>query len=327
MSRLLRLAVSICLLAALLASGLPARAQEAPAARTALTEWARACPAVAAYLSAPRSAAKRGLGVSRHYASAADLLAYVGASWYYTWTAVGIPGAPGEFVPLLQYPQNAADDAVLARDLAAIPAGTVHLLGFNEPDLGPRLPDPPTPKEAEAVLRRLLPLLSGAAAVGPLVGTPALASPVIGSAPAPWLSEYVGDGAPADFLTAHFYPAFALDPRDAPADAAAKIERAVRTVADGVKTLENAYPGKELWITEMGLMDLAAGPGRPARFGAGEEACFMAQVLPLLDADPRVARYAWFSDDPQAPRPHDAVLPGALYSNGRPTPLAELYRR
>jgi hypothetical protein len=310
----------------LLAAAVPARAQDAAPSAATLAEWSRDCPALSSYLAAKKPSPKKGLGVSRHYASGTDLLAYVGASWYYDWTAVPVPGATGEFVPLLQYPQSANDDAILAHDLGAIPPGTVNLLGFNEPDLGPRMPAPPTPKEAETVLKRLLPMLSNTAAVGPLIGTPALASPVIRSAPAPWLAEYMGDGAPADFVTAHFYPSIAIGPRDTEAERSAKVDRAARTLIDGVKTLESSYPGKNIWITEMGLMDLAANAERPARFGPKDEACFMAQVLPPLEADPRVARYAWFSADPQAAQPLYPTLPGALFSGGRPTPLAELYR-
>ena len=310
----------------LLTAAIPCRAQDSATSATTLTEWSRDCPALSSYRDGRKPSPKKGLGVSRHYTSGPDLLRYVGAAWYYDWTAVPIPAAGGEFVPLLQYPQDQSDDAILARDLGAIPPGTGYLLGFNEPDLGPRRPSPPTPKEAETVLKRLLPMLSNAAAVGPLIGTPALASPVIRSTPAPWLSEYMGDGAAADFIAAHFYPSIALDPRDSVAERAAKIDRAARTLIDGVKTLESAYPGKNIWITEMGLMDLAADAAHPARFGAKDEACFMAQVLPALEADPRVARYAWFSADPQAAQPLYPTLPGALFSDGRPTPLAELYR-
>ncbi|HXS99779.1 MAG TPA: glycosyl hydrolase [Elusimicrobiota bacterium] len=329
------------------------KAQSAPFAAAApeaelspeqtLQAWAHACPAIAAYWASSHSPAKRGLGVSKSYSGGAAVLSDVSASWYYTWTAVPLTGGTGEFVPLLQYPHNEADVAILKKDLGALAPGTGRLLGFNEPDIGPKLPDPPTTTQAEGLLTRLAGFLPPGLEKSVKLGSPALASPILydkaskRQEPNPWLSDFMDDSAKAaaapgrrvDFVAAHLYAGISIEKTDSPELAAAKVQAAVKGFLDRLHALEQAYPDKEIWITEMGLMDTRktediAGPD-DVHFSPKDDACFMAQTVGAMDADPRVARYAWFNADEA--HPQLKTLPSALLSHGKPTPLALLYKQ
>lgn len=312
----------------------------------ALQAWSHACPAIAAYRATTHDRAKRGLGVTTHYAPGASVLSYVGASWYYTWTAVPAAGGAGEFVPLLQYPNPDHQDkdlAILKKDLGALPPGTKHLLGFNEPDLGPKSKAdnaPPSPDGAEKLMRRLMDMIPPGVKANLKIGSPALASPVIyrdkRDEVASWETDY--DAAAAhdasapdarqDFIATHLYSGIVIEKTDSPEAAAAKVQGVVKNWLDRLHALEAAYPDKEIWITEMGLMD-PHGPksADEVSFGAKDDACFMAETLSAIDRDPRVARYAWFNADPAAPKPLFKTLPGTLYSGGKMTPLALLYKQ
>lgn len=306
----------------------------------ALQAWSHACPAIAAYRASTHNRDKRGLGVSKHYQPGSSVLSYVGASWYYTWTAEPIPGGSGEFVPLLQYPRNQDKDiAILKKDLGAIPAGTKHLLGFNEPDIGPKIPDSPTPDGAEELDVRLMAMIPEHVKSSLKVGSPALASPVVfrnkSFEVSSWETDYdaaahkgSSPDARQDFIATHLYAGISIEKTDTPEAAAAKVHVVATHFLDRLHTLEQAYPGKEIWITEMGLMD-PQGPKSPEEvsFGAKDDACFMAETLATLDRDPRVARYAWFNADPDNNHPLYKTLPGALYSRGKMTPIALLYKQ
>jgi hypothetical protein len=310
-----------------------------------LQEWAHACPAIAAYRAARHSPTKRGVGVTAHYTPGPSVLSYVGASWYYTWTAVPAPGAPGEFVPLLQYPSpdnREQDLATLKRDLAALPSGTRNLLGFNEPDLGPKakaVNAPPSPSEAEELTLKLMAMIPAGVKAGLKIGTPALAVPVEPRDGRPqaaqWLTSYDAAAARAsspdarrDFIAAHLYSNVVVAKTDSPEAAAAKVHAAAKDFLTRLRALEAAYPDKEIWITEMGLMDPHGPKSADAvSFGAKDDACFMAETLSVLDRDPRVARYAWFNADPDAAQPHFKTLPGTLFSAGKMTPIALLYKQ
>jgi hypothetical protein len=309
----------------------------------ALDEWSHACPAIAAYRASPHAARKRGLGVSTHYQPGPAVLSAIGASWYYTWTAVPMTGGKGEFVPLLQYPRNEKNDIpTLVKDLGALPPGTRYLLGFNEPDIGPKLPDPPTTQGAESLLARLMPMIPRGIKDDLKIGSPALASPVLYDKAAkrsevnPWLKTFMDDSAGkaakapderVDFVAAHLYSGIAIAKDDSPQAAAAKVHAAAKGFLDRLDALEAAYPGKDVWITEMGLMDRDATSADDVKFGPKDDACFMAEVLARLDSDGRVARYAWFNADPAAAKPLFPTLPGTLYKDGKTTPLALLYKQ
>jgi hypothetical protein len=312
----------------------------------ALQTWSHACPAIAAYRASTHDRAKRGLGVTTHYAPGSSVLSYVGASWYYTWTAAPAAGGAGEFVPLLQYPNpdhRDKDLATLKNDLGALPPGTKHLLGFNEPDLGPKSKAdnaPPAPDGAEKLMLRLMGMIPAGVKTELKIGSPALASPVVYRDKRPevasWQKDYdaaaehdaSSPDARRDFIATHLYSAIVIEKTDSPEAAAAKVKAAAKGFLDRLHTLEDAYPGKEIWITEMGLMD-PHGPksADEVSFGAKDDACFMAETLSALDHDTRVARYAWFNADPAAAKPHFKTLPGTLYSGGKMTPLALLYKQ
>ena len=193
------------------------------------------------------------------------------------------------------------------------------------------------------MLARLFPMLPSGLAKNVKIGSPALASPILydqaskSPKPNPWLKTFMDDavkappasGGRVDFVAAHLYSGIDIVKTDSPADAAAKVQTAVKGFLDRLHALEQAYPDKEIWITEMGLMDKRktediAGPD-DVHFSAKDDACFMAQTVGAMDGDPRVARYAWFNADEAHPQLR--TLPSALLSHGKPTPLALLYRQ
>lgn len=313
-------------------------AQDAPSQE--LASWGMQCPAIDERLKTASLSPKRGLGVSAHYAGASDVLSFLQTSWYYTWTARSVAGAQGEFVPLLQYPRSARDVETLRDQLGSLSQETRHLLGFNEPDYGPRLaengpPGPdgqlptPNPRLAEAKQDLLLQMIPEETRAGMSVGSPALASPVLGGASvASWLKTFVDDEDAQDagrvgFIAIHLYASVSSESGETPQQ---KVDRAYSSFARRLRLVEQAFPDKKIWVTEMGFTDLGATRSAPAAFTAADDACLMARVLPLLDADPRVERYAWFSADPDAAQPLYPTLPGALWSAGQPTALALLYR-
>eukprot|EP00930_Biecheleria_cincta_P096278 TRINITY_DN8814_c0_g1_i2.p1 TRINITY_DN8814_c0_g1~~TRINITY_DN8814_c0_g1_i2.p1 ORF type:complete len:2454 (-),score=397.32 TRINITY_DN8814_c0_g1_i2:177-7538(-) len=83
--------------------------------------------------------------------------------------------------------------------------------------------------------------------------------------------------------------------------------------------------GKPLWITEIACSD----PASPERLSAQGQMAYMQEAIPLLEQDPDVLMYAWFSyfkDQWAHPIVNgDNGDAGIVYPNGSLTPLGELY--
>ncbi|KFY70550.1 hypothetical protein V499_09084 [Pseudogymnoascus sp. VKM F-103] len=211
-------------------------------------------------------AAKRGLA----YNNAALASGFTGAdskvSWAYNWgsTTPAIPSS-FEYVPMIWGPQPIHSDGWTEAANAAIAKGSKHLLAFNEPDL---------PSQAN--------LDVGTAAAGyktfmqPFAGKARLGSPAVTNGPAPMGIAYFKsfmaacDGCTVDFVPMHWY------------DSASNVEGFKTHVND----MRDAAEGRKLWITEFG----ASGSNE-------DQENFLREVIPWLDSNDAVERYAYFYAD------------------------------
>jgi hypothetical protein len=187
-------------------------------------------------------------------------------SWAYNWGS-STPAIPSsfEYVPMLWGTQPVHSDGWHEAASSAIAKGSKHLLAFNEPDL---------PAQAN--------LDPGAAAAGyktfmqPFAGQAKLGSPAVTNGPAPMGIAYLKSfmeacsGCTVDFVPMHWY------------DAASNVAGFKKHVGD----VRDAAGGRKLWITEFG-----------ANGSTDEQETFLREVIPWLDSQDYVERYAYFYAD------------------------------
>jgi hypothetical protein len=217
-------------------------------------------PSVATYSS---SSSKRGLA----YNSAALTNAFIGSnskvSWAYNWgsSSAGLSSS-FEYVPMLWGLASIHTSSWQKNAAAAIASGSTHLLAFNEPDL-------PSQSNIDYVT----------AAAGyktymqPFAGQAKLGSPAVtnGGSPAglTFLKNFINacDGCDIDFIVIHWY------------DSATNFAYFKSHVQDAYA----AGKGRKVWITEFGASGSIA-----------EQNAFLQAVIPWLDAQDYVERYAYF---------------------------------
>jgi hypothetical protein len=212
------------------------------------------------------TASKRG--VAYGFQSAADLNAFGrSVSWWYNWSSkpnAGAAGATAEFVPMVW-----GGNFDVAKLEAEIPAGTRFLLGFNEPNFGSQ--SNLTPEAAAA----LWPQLEQVATARGL----ALVSPALnfcgGSCnetdPFVWLDKFFAacSGCRVDYVAAHWYAC----------------SKSALTWYLGKYESKYTQP---LWVTEFSCLDNAT-------ITDALEAQYLQDALSVLESDPRVFRYSWFT--------------------------------
>ncbi|KZP11932.1 glycoside hydrolase family 128 protein [Athelia psychrophila] len=210
------------------------------------------------------SSTKKGLSYNTaSYTNAFNL------AWAYNWgeeinsdtgTAAdtGSLNAGVEFTPMLW--GSDATNWTAAAD-AAIAAGSTHLLGFNEPDNGGQ--SNLTPSAAAALWKtNMEPYAGKAKLVGPAVTN---------GGGVQWLQQFLGNctDCTIDAISMHWY------------DTAVNLCYFTGYFTDASTTFPN-YP---IWITEF------AGSGTVA-----EQQSFLSYVLPWLETQSFVERYAGFGD-------------------------------
>ena len=244
---------------------------------------------------------KRGVAYGHH--SEADLSALaVGVSWWYNWYFSPDDALPNgayqrlgvEFVPMIWGEQT---DRAAAQ--SAISGDAKVLLGFNEPNFG-----------EQANLSALQ-----AAALWPeleLIATThrlALASPAVNycggncqdTDPFNYLHEFFSAcvGCRIDYVAMHIY--VGCNPSAA--------NRATWLI-DHVERYKSEFD-LPLWLTEFACSD--------AR-NEGEQIAFLEDAVVYLEAEPRIARYAWF-----AGRADNMAYVDLLGSDGQLTALGSRY--
>ncbi|MDI1480732.1 glycoside hydrolase family protein [Polyangium sp. y55x31] len=241
------------------------------------------------------AACKRGIAYGYH--SVADLTALSnGIGWWYNWAAkpdnadvaAAYAGLGVEYVPM------AWGEASLSALSAEVPADARHLLGFNEPNFGSQANL--TPTQAAALWPQIEDFAKqhDLAIVSPAVnfcgGTCNVADPF------EWLDQFFAacQGCKVDYIAMHWY------------------------ACDGgaltwyLQQFESKYTQK-LWLTEFSCLD-GSDTSEPA------QQAYMKAALAILEADPRVERYAWFTGRSDFTSSIDLLGEG-----GELTPLGQTY--
>jgi hypothetical protein len=220
----------------------------------------------------PGPQAKRGIAYG--YNSDADLGALsAGITWWYNWStqpdsslSAGYAASHGvEFVPMI-WGGNFDPNKVASQ----VPAGAKYLLTFNEPNFGSQ--SNLTPAQAAALWPKVEQV---AAARGLKIVSPAVnycGGNCNETDPFTWLDAFFAACASCqvDYIAAHWYACT----KDA--------------LTSYLSQYETRYK-KPIWLTEFSCLDGSV----PAT--QVNEAAYMAQAVPALEADPMVFRYSWFT--------------------------------
>ena len=186
--------------------------------------------------------------------------------WSYNWAATG-PSSGPEFVPMLWGTKMFGEwPGAIEQSLAS---GAKNILGFNEPDLAAQANM--SPQEAADAWKIHMNPYAGRAKLG----SPGVTSDQSGGEKGlGWLRSFFdacGGQCTVDFLAIHWY------------GPASNVENFKNHVREAVE-LARSQGINDVWVTEFR--------------GEGEgELKFVAEVLPWLDNEPGVARYAYFMVD------------------------------
>lgn len=230
---------------------------------------------------------KRGIAWDLDTLADAHLLAK-GVHWWYNWspsprTAVnGGSAAVGmEFVPMVWSAANLGSSLT--------PSSAV--LGFNEPDIGGQANM--SPQTAATAWTSVEDMARKS-------NIPKLVSPAI-AYQASWLSQFLSScaGCQVDALALHVYATSA------------------QKVLDQVHAVEALNKSKPVWLTEFACEDFGTTP--PTTCSLSQQKALMQGVIPQLESDPSVERYAWFSGT-------DTNVPNSqIIQNGQLTELGQMY--
>ncbi len=240
---------------------------------------------------------KRGIAFGGH--SDADLAALsAGVGWWYNWsprpegslTTKNYVGLGVDFVPMIW--GGSFDPSALASE---VPAGAKFLLTFNEPNFGTQANL--TPQRAAALWPKIE---AFAHSRGLAIVSPALnycGGNCNATNPFDWLDKFFAAcaGCQIDYVAAHWY---------------ACSQSALVDYLDQYKTKYR----KPLWLTEFSCLD-------DANITPAKEHQYMLEAVAVLEADPMVFRYAWFSGRYPALSTIDLLAP----SSGVLSPLGRQY--
>jgi hypothetical protein len=210
-------------------------------------------------------APKRGLSFN-NAGILGSLLDKLPFSWSYNWANAPSAELPGtEFVPMLWGPKMFDGWEKAAEE--ALSNGATHLLGFNEPDH----PDQAnmSPADAAQAWQKYMNPYAGRAKLGS-PGVTNSGNPGVGLE---WLEAFFvacAGQCKVDFLAVHWY---------APGSATEYFKQHM----DKAISLGNSHGVSEVWLTEFQAQ--------------GDEVSFMKEVLPWLDGNDAVGRYAYFMAD------------------------------
>ena len=214
-------------------------------------------------------------GIAYGYASPADQAALVpGIGWWYNWSPTPDTAVETTYVAQgLDFVPMQWGGAVNPGQLeTAIPASAQYLLGFNEPNfiqqsnLSPQAAAALWPELEQVAKDRHLLLVS------PAVNFCGPASACINgdTSPFDWLDAFFAacTGCQIDFIAVHIY----------------------LQDGTGLKNVLAEYESRysqPIWLTEFANLG--------SDVTAADELAFMQEALPILEADPRIFRYAWFT--------------------------------
>ena len=250
---------------------------------------------IAADMSGQAKSPKRGICGD---ASPQDLATLAPAiTWYYDWGVAPPTVSQGqlsgiEWVPMCWGAVNTGDVAGIE---SRIPAGSLYLLGFNEPNFKSQANL--TPAQAASMWPNLEKIAAdkGLELVSPAVNWCGDCVDGVTNDPVDWLDKFFAacPGCKVDYIAIHSY---------APSSAA----------LDSYLDKFRKY-NKPLWITEFAPWD----PPKPDYDGVVK---YMKESIAILENDPIVYRYSWFAT--RVGSNPDISLLGA---NGTLTKLGQLY--
>lgn len=234
---------------------------------------------------------KKGAGATNN-----DEVAALNVSWFYDWGPNDETTPTREFVPMA-WGSGGASEASMNGVIAK--KSLTHFLAFNEPD---------NKGQSNLTTTAAIPLYKNLLRTGHRMGSPACTE----SQYRVWLSEFTNftnqDKLRIDFVAVHWYDwgnwLSTLNPNPDPVAVFNRFKAYINNVY--------ALYKKPIWITEFNA--------NTNRTPATHEA-FMKLVLPYLDSDPRVERYAYFFGN-DIPSRSNGVLTniGQIYSNHISTP-------
>lgn len=239
---------------------------------------------------------KKGLGLGSRNSLWPSLLTELRLKWVYTWTGnVPLDLPPGmPFVPMVRSKSMQGDKVAKIAD-GAKAHGITELLGLNEPDA--KSQDDMT---VEAALDAW-PLLME---TGLRLGSPGCIHP-----DKDWMTRFMAGVEErhlrVDFVCVHSYGG----PN-------------ARALVNRLAKVHEMY-GRPIWITELGVGDWQAKSVEENRHSAEEVLRFMQEVLPMLDNQDFIERYAWF---PAAPDRIPLATSALFDANGQLTELGQCYR-
>jgi hypothetical protein len=243
---------------------------------------------------------KRGLATNTPPSAAlAPTASTPGVSWWYDWSTSGSSAAAGmEFVPMIWGSASLKD---------ALPAGSRHVLGFNEPNFKAQANLTPTQAAADWPTIEASAKTSGSLIVSPAVNfcgsssnSSQCSDPTV-TDPYTYLADFFKacPGCQVDAIAVHWYNC------DLPS-----LQAYLEGNVDAGGTLQGFVQfGRPIWLTEF-CCD-------PTHSEMDQEA-YMKAAIPYLEGNPSVARYSWFSS---------SNIPNALVMNpdGSLTPLGTTY--
>lgn len=250
-----------------------------PKAPTTLVKVASSSPAPAPAPSSSHSSSsgkKRGAA----YNDATLLPGFASSnsqvSWAYNWASSTSPIPSGlEYVPLLWGMQDEFTSVWNAHADAALASGSSHLMSFNEPDFSGQA-NLGVSAAVAGYMQYMQPYASKAQ-----LGTPAVtngASPMGLTYLSAFITALEDAGGSYDFCAFHWY------------DSASN----VAYFKNYMQEASSACKGKPIWVTEIG-----------ASGSADEQNTFLQTVMPWMDQQGYIGRYAYFM-----------VAPGNLISSG-----------
>ena len=232
---------------------------------------------------------KRGLAYD--LASPVDQRARIpGIGWWYNWSPTPNAGVQGTYAALgLEFvPMQWGGSVNVATLESQIPAGAKYLLGFNEPNFVQQ--SNLTPQQAAALWPQLEQVATdkGLKLVSPAVNFCGPAADCINqdTSPFDWLDQFFAacTGCQVDYLGVHIY-----------------LQNGAGL--QGVLAQYEAKYTQPIWLTEWA--DLGSG------VSDADELTLMQQALPILEADPRVFRYSWFTGRASSQPSLDVLGPDA----------------
>lgn len=212
--------------------------------------------------------------------------------WYYRWAAKEPEGSPAftEFVPM----QWGKWGCSVEKLDAIKEAGHKTLLGFNEPD---------QKSQANMSVDKAIELWPRLMDTGLRLGSPSGVH-----ADGEWMTAFMQEikrkGYRVDFMTIHSY--------------AGASSRYFMSMLEKIHKLYD----RPIWVTEFAVADWNATAEKPNKFSPNKILGFMEDVLPAMEKQDYIERYAWFHTSSSNPKLGTSAL---FKDDGSLTKLGEFY--